>query len=139
MSVSVLVDKTHIPNEEDVSRVLGKAKLLWDEIRAHVASEYPPLVEEWGSSGKKYGWFLRLIHKKRTIVYLIPGEGLFLCGFVLGEKAVALARTRSLPSTVMEKIEQAPRYAEGRGIRLQVKTRKDVAAIKELVNIKMAS
>jgi hypothetical protein len=40
---------------------------------------------------------------------------------------------------VLDIIERAPRYAEGRGVRLDVRTRKDIENVTALAAIKMAN
>jgi hypothetical protein len=59
--------------------------------------------------------------------------------FVLGDKAVAAARKSDLAKGTQKVIDEAPRYAEGTGVRLMVKAAKDLSAIKKLAVIKMAN
>ncbi len=94
---------------------------------------------EWKSSGLKYGWSLRLKVKKRNIVYLGPCAGCFRVAFALGDKAVAAARKSDLAKSTLKILDEAPRYAEGTGVKLMVKAAKDLAAIKKLALIKMAN
>jgi len=57
-------------------------------------------------------------------------------------KAVAAAQAQeqeqTLPSTILAAIAAAPRYAEGRGLRVPVRTASDVRALANLVSLKMA-
>ncbi len=57
--------------------------------------------------------------------------------FVLGEKAVQNARTSDLPVHVVEEIDAARKYVEGRGIRVEVRNRDAVGTVKKLSAIKM--
>ena len=82
---------------------------------------------------------LRLKQKKRTVLNMTPCRKHFLVGFVLGEKAVKAARVAGLPDAVMKTIEEAPKYAEGRGVLLEVRNKKDLEGVKELAAIKMAN
>ncbi|HEV2485990.1 MAG TPA: DUF3788 family protein [Terracidiphilus sp.] len=77
--------------------------------------------------------------KKRTIIYLGPCTCCFRASIVLGDKAVAATRTSSLPKPVLKLIDDAPRYAEGTGLRLIMKTEKDLPAIRKLTLIKLAN
>ena len=61
----------------------------------------------------------------------------FLVGVVLGEKAAKAAPASGLPAAVFQLIEEAPRYAEGRGFRLPVAAREDLAAAQQLAALKM--
>jgi hypothetical protein len=129
-------DKAKRPSEKALTGGLGGAKALWDEIIRSIAAAYPPVAEVWGFSKS---WSLRLRRKDRTIVYLLPREGFFLCAFVFGGKATEAARQARLPKAVLKEIEDAPVYAEGRGFRLEVRTAEDVETMKTLAAIKMAN
>jgi hypothetical protein len=74
-----------------------------------------------------------------VIVYLTPCAGHFLASFALGERAVRAIREAGLPAVMLSLIEAAPRYAEGRGVRIPVRTAKDVKSIRALAAIKLAS
>lgn len=137
MATSALDDRSQVPTESAVATVLGPAKKLWDGLRDVLASEYPPLTEKWGYSGKQWGWSLALKQGKRTIVYLTPSELFFYAGFALGVKAVAAARKSGLPPPVLTVIETAREYAEGRAVRLEVHTAEDVGHILAVAAAKM--
>ena len=95
-------------------------------------------VREWNSYSPKAGWSLRLKSKKRNIVHLGPCPGAFRVAFVLGDKAVAAARQGALPRRVIKILDAAPRYPEGTGIRLEIKTAKDIAIVEQLAALKLA-
>jgi len=130
-------DKADVPTVAALHESLRRTSKHWELLREHLAAEYQPLAEEWTFGGKKYGWSLRFKQKKRTILYLTPRRGFFMAGFALGEKAVKAAREARLPDFVLETIDSAPRYAEGRGVRLEVKTLKHVDGVKKLAVVKM--
>ncbi len=137
MALSSLNDKSKEPDDDMLADVLGRSKELWDAVRAYLAQEYPGVQSEWGFAGPKYGWGLRPKHKKRTILYLIPQKDSFLVGFVLGERAVAAAEKSTLPAHILEAIRSARRYAEGRGLRFEVRRPGEIHIIRELIEIKM--
>ncbi|MGZ5556296.1 MAG: DUF3788 family protein, partial [Candidatus Aminicenantales bacterium] len=101
-----------------------------------IGADCAPVTEAWGFYK---AWSLRLKQKKRTIVYLLPREGYFLCAFVFGGKATDAARQAKLPKAVMKAIDEAPVYAEGRGFRLEVRSEGDLAVMNKLAAIKMAN
>ncbi len=70
---------------------------------------------------------------------MAPCQGHFLASFALGEKAVQAAHESALPAAVLEVIDRAQKYAEGRGVRLVVKTARDVRSVETLAAIKMAN
>ena len=67
---------------------------------------------------------------------LISQSNQFLVSFALGEKAVAAAEAARLPATILEAIAAAPRYAEGRGVRIAVTNARLVPALTTLAHIK---
>lgn len=139
MTLSPLHDKSKQPSDADLAEALGRSKARWDELIAHVEHTYAPVTHKWGPPYKEFAWSLRLIRKKRTILYLIPCQRCFLCAFVLGGKATEAARAGGLPEDVMTTINDAPVYGEGRGFRLEVRTKADVETMKKLAAIKMAN
>jgi hypothetical protein len=139
MALSSFDDKSHPPKPAELKKVLGKSAGLWDELVSHVTGSHPPITEQWNFSGAKYGWSLRLKRKDRIVLYLTPQAGVFLAGIVLGEKAAKAAHESGLPDSTLTLIDSAPRYAEGRGIRLAVATRRDLLAVKQLAALKMAA
>lgn len=71
-----------------------------------------------------------------VILYMTPREDHFLVSFALGEKAVAAGHGHKLPRSVMKAIESAPKYAEGRRVRLEVRHVREVSALATLAEIK---
>jgi len=139
MVLSALDDRSKTPEARQVAEALGRSSGLWVALTGDLRSRYDPLEAKWSFSGAKYGWSLGLKHKKRTIVYLIPQHGHFLAAFVLGGKAVAAAHESDLPPSVLEAIDSGQRYQEGLSVRLEVRHRRDLAAVERLAAIKMAN
>jgi hypothetical protein len=138
MSPSAFLDRGSPPSERALEAVLGKGIGLWVALRAHLTSEFAPLSEKWSFSGKSHGWILQLRQKQRTVLYMVPCPGYFVASFALGEKACSAARGSGLPTRVLEIIQHAPKYSEGRGVRLEVRNKKDLATVEALALIKMA-
>lgn len=138
MALSVFDDREAPPTDPALARALGRAAAAWAALKEKLQHECAPLVEEWAFAGAKYGWSLRLKRGKRVIVYMTPGAGNFLASFALGEKACTAALDAGLPARVLALIAEAPRYAEGRGVRIPVRTLRDVASIRKLAAVKLA-
>ena len=69
---------------------------------------------------------------------MTPQLGHFMVGVVLGERAAKAAHEAGLPDGVLALIDNAPAYAEGRGIRVPVTSEDDLAPVRQLVAIKLA-
>jgi hypothetical protein len=139
MTLIVFEDKSKPPQDKEVMEVLRRKSAHWVKLRALLHSQYEPLTETWKFYSRKWGWTLQLKRKKRAVLYLTPHKGYFAAGFVLGEKAVKSARDSDLPDSILNAINSARKYAEGRGIRIEVKTKKDVDVVEKLAAIKMAN
>lgn len=138
MSISAFRDKGRQPEDADLARVLKRSFGSWKELSNVIASKFTQLSAEWGFTSTS-GWWMRLKHKKRTVLYMTPCEGYFLASFALGEKAVKLAHESNLPSSVLKVIDGAKKYAEGRGVRLEVRNSNAVRQVEKLAVIKMST
>lgn len=139
MEISFFPDKNLKPGTPELQKALGTLYTFWEEIRLFVLKKYPAGKEEWNFPGAKYGWSFRIKDKKRAILYFLPRDGFFKVAFVFGEKAL----TQILESTISEEIktglQNAKKYAEGRGIQIEVRNRDGLADIQKLIEIKLAN
>ncbi|MGB2675828.1 MAG: DUF3788 domain-containing protein [Candidatus Acidiferrum sp.] len=139
MEANAFIGKAKKPTEEELAAALGPAKGVWDRFIAGLAEENGVDVQEWSSYSRKAGWSLRLKRKKRTIVWLAPCQGCFRVAFILGDKAMKVARESELPPRVLKILEEAPKYPEGTGVRIAVKRARDIAVLRKLAAIKLAN
>jgi hypothetical protein len=139
MALSALDDRSKGPDEGSLRAVLGRAAELWFPLIERLSAKYAPACEEWAFPGAKWGWSLRIVHKKRRILYLTPQRDQFVAAVVLGDRAVEAANGSPLPNAVLAELNGAKKYAEGRGIRIEVKTADDVETVELLAAIKMAN
>ena len=138
MALSAFDDKSQEPKMADLEDTLGRSVAHWKSLVSHIEETFPPLEKIWGFAGDKWGWSLRLKQKKRVILYMTPCRKHFLVGFVFGEKAVKAARGCPLPDSILAVIDEAPKYGEGYGFRIEVRTKRELEAVKELASVKMA-
>ncbi len=137
MLANAFIGKTQAPTARDLAAELGETKVLWDQLVADMTAEQTIDVQEWNSYSPKYGWSLRLKHRKRTIIYMVPYHGAFSVAFILGGRAVEAACKSKLPARVIKIIEEGKQYPEGREVRIQVKGVRDLPAIIKLAAIKL--
>ena len=137
MSANVFIDKLAKPDDQALVSALEKTYPLWAEIEKHVATAHGESIEEWKYYGPKSGWTLKTLHKKRNLFFFTPCQGYFRIALVFGDRAVAQILTSDLPTAIIEEVKNAKRYAEGRGLRVEVKTRRDVESVKKLIAIKV--
>ena len=139
MALSIFDDKNSPPKKKDLETALGRSFRLWLDLTAWLDERFGPVNETWQFSGIKWGWSLKVKQKKRAIVYLTPQKKCFLAGFALGEKAVKAAIATGLPGDILKLVQEAPKYAEGRGVRVEVKNQRQNGAVKTLAEAKMST
>jgi hypothetical protein len=135
--ISIFPDKAIKPTDLDVAKELGASYELWQKIYDFVFSKYPDGLAEWNYPGKKYGWSFRIKDKKRAIIYFLPRAGYFKVAFVFGDKALSEILESSISSNIKDELVQAKKYAEGRGVRIDVNDESILADIQQLVEIKL--
>jgi hypothetical protein len=138
METSTFMNKAQLPTGNDLESTLGTTYPLWNTIREKVQEKYPGAKEEWNFSGIKYGWSFRMKDKKRAIIYFLPRQGYFKVAFVFGQKATDLILRSDIPDEIKNELASARVYAEGRGIRIDVKGSGILSAIFKLIEIKIA-
>ena len=136
MALSAFTDKNHQPSEEELRFTLAEAHPAWVQFLEHATSRVSPLSPISGFTSASTGWGLRLRCRERVIVYMTPGQGKFLVSFALGEKAAAAAHAARLSDSILKAIDAAPRDAEGRGVRFEVRHAHEVAPLAVLAQIK---
>jgi hypothetical protein len=138
VALSAFDDRAHPPVASALAATLGGAVPAWNELQRRLAA-VAPLGREWGFTSRATGWGMRLKHGQRVLLYMTPGHGYFLVSFALGEMAVAAALAAGLPAPVEKLVRDAPRYAEGRGVRMQIRGIHDLPAVEILARAKLAS
>jgi hypothetical protein len=138
MDQSIFMNKAVIPDIKDLQIELGETYAFWKEIMDFVVLKYPTTEKEWSYPGSKYGWSFRLKDKKRVIIYLLPRERYFKAAFVFGQKAYELVLDSPISESIKTELAAARVYAEGRGIRIDVKDSAILDDIKKLVKIKLS-
>jgi hypothetical protein len=137
--ISIFQDKATVPTDKDLVNCLGSTFNLWHQLQNFVMDKYPKGLVEWKYPGKKYGWNFRIKDKKRVIIYFLPRNNYFKVAFIFGQKATDIILTGDISSEIRNELEQATKYIEGRGIRIDVKDELKMTDIKKLIEIKLAN
>lgn len=137
--ISIFTDKAIVPTIEDLDGKIGKTYSLWMQIREFVYQKYPNGVEDWNYPGKKYGWSFRIKDKKRAILYFLPRENYFKVAFVFGQKALDQILETTISESIKNDLLSAKKYAEGRGVSIDVKNDSVIPDIQKLVETKLAN
>jgi len=135
--LSIFPDKSIQPTDKMLAENLKDMYPLWRQLYDEVFRQYPDGKPEWNFPGKKYGWSFRIKDKKRAIIYFLPHEGYFKAAFVFGDKAVAEIMKSKISDSIKTELNEARKYAEGRGIRIKIENENDIDDISRLIEIKL--
>lgn len=136
---SIFIDKESKPGGKDLLAALGNAHDLWLDLADFTKKNYPAAFEEWKFTGAKYGWNYRISDKKRVLIYLLPRNKFFKAAFVFGQKATGEILRSNISIGIKTELKNAKIYAEGRGIRIEVKDNSIMNDLKELIKIKISN
>lgn len=133
---NVFLDRAQPPSPAMVAEALGARATYLDELIRHVPG---PLKEEWKHYGKTIGWTMKLLRGKRNLCFIVACRRYFAVTFVFGDKAVRAVEQSRLAADLVAELVNARRYAEGRGIRIAVKSRRALEQAKILLEIKQTT
>ncbi len=136
---SVFTDKTKTPTSADLKKALGKTFDFWIKIEKLTREFAPKAIAAWYFSGEKFGWSYRISDTKRVLVYLLPRENYFKVALVFGNKAVLQIQQSDISEQIIKELLEAKPYAEGRGIRIDVRDNENIRDIQNLIEIKIAN
>lgn len=136
MDTSIFVNKEKSPSEADLKKALYNNYKTWVSIKDYVFNNCTGTFDDWNFS--KFGWNYRIRDKKRAIIYMMPCNKYFKASFVLGEKATKEILLCNISPEIKKIISSAKVYAEGRGVRLNVKNKNILKDILQIINIKIS-
>lgn len=135
--ISIFPDKAVMPTENDLVERLEDSYYIWKQIHDFVLSKYTNGLMEWNYPGKKYGWSYRIKDKKRAIIYFLPRDKYFKVAFVFGQKAYDTIMKSKIDEQIKNDLQNAKKYAEGRGVSIEVRDESVFSDIKQLTEIKL--
>ncbi len=133
----VFITKETMPDEEMVNQALGSNYAHLQAIRRFIAEEIGDTTEEWKFYGRKLGWTLKKFYKKRNLFFIGIYKGYFKIAFVFGERAAQNVLDSNIAASLKKELSEARKYAEGRGISINVENENYLDDIKELIRIKV--
>lgn len=136
---SIFTDKTKTPTITDLKVALGNTFYLWKTLSEYAYKAYPKYKDSWVFTNEKYGWSYKISDNKRVLIYFLPRDKYFKVAFVFGNKASDEILNSDISEEIKSEIKNAKVYAEGRGIRLEVKNNVQVNDIKKLITIKISN
>lgn len=137
MKNTFLYDREHIPTREHLEMLMGEAFTLREELYAYLSESVGTVEVEWKFYSKKSGWTSKTLLGNRNLFFLSPMEGTFMVTFIFGDRAAEAVLKGAFPDHVKQSVESARKYAEGRGISLEIQNRDDLKIVRNLIDIKI--
>ena len=137
--MSTLFNEKHLqPTEEMLTGALCETKVLLDSIGKFIETEFGEFHREWKFYGSKLGWSLKLFNKKRNVLFVGPETGYFRVAFAIGEKVFQEILRSELPDSIKNQLSTTTVYAEGRPLRLEIRSKEDAEPLFQLIKIKLS-
>ncbi|MET0760684.1 MAG: DUF3788 family protein [Flavobacterium sp.] len=134
---SIFTNKNEMPTIDSLKIALGETFDIWKSFVEFTNINYPKANVEWNFSSEKFGWSFRIKDNKRVILYLLPRDKFFKTAFVFGQKATEQILESDISEGVKTELKSAKVYAEGRGIRIEVRDKSNFDDIQRLIKIKI--
>lgn len=134
---SIFSMKDEIPTENQLKEVLGETFDIWKSFEKFTHEHNFNSKSGWHFSGEKFGRSFRIKDKKRVIIYLLPRDKFFKVAFVFGQKASEKILESNISDNIKAELLAARGYAEGRGIRIEVRDISNLKDIEKLIKIKI--
>jgi hypothetical protein len=123
--------KEPTPDETTLKKSLGELYSGYKEI-LELTEDFD---HEWKYYGKKHGWQLKVLRKRKALLYLIPQEKSFRIGCAARENERERLLNSSLPPKTKEELATAKKYPEGYPLRLEIKTKTDMRAVRVVIEV----
>lgn len=121
------------PGDDELRDLLGASHAAFRAL----SHERADVTCEWKRYSKKGPWVMKVSEGERTLCYLVPRADQFGVTVVLGQRATDAALAGRVRPALHAAIRSAKAYAEGRSVKVLVTSTEDLAAIEELVAVKL--
>ena len=125
------------PTDEMLASALGETKEIFDTIVRFIGTEFGESHIEWKHYGAKIGWSIKILNKKRNVMFVGPEDGYFRVAFAFGQKAYLEIIESNLSDEIKQQITNGKVYVEGRPLRLEIRNQSDAEPLRQLIKIKL--
>jgi hypothetical protein len=136
MEKPCLNDQNEFPNDEVLSRYLGKVKTIWDLFTNFLSENYPSFSGEWRYYRDGKSWLYKLTKKKKTICWISVYPDKFKTTFYFPDNAEDIITRSNLDQAYMDQFVNGKRYGKIRGITVEIQKSTDLNPTKTLIKIK---
>lgn len=121
------------PSARELATLLGRSHAAFVALTQRGSG----VTCEWKRYTKTSPWTLKVSQGDRTLLYATPKSNAFEATVILGQRATEAALGGRVSRRLHASIRAAKSFVEGRVVRVTVRGRADVAAVEELVAVKL--
>ncbi|MCU0237433.1 MAG: DUF3788 domain-containing protein [Acidobacteria bacterium] len=132
-----LNDPKQFPNDQVLAGQLGKAKPAWIAFLALLKEKAPQLGSEWRYYNDGKSWLFKVSRQATAICWVAVWDKYFSVAFYLNARAEDLVRNSSLDLVLKREFLHPVEANKFRSIRVEVRTKSDLNAVEELLDIKL--
>jgi hypothetical protein len=130
--------RTRKPSDARIRRVLSQAREAWDDLVEYLEQIHGLKGSLHFMYGRRYGWALRVRRGSRLVLALYPNQSSLTVQIILGRAQVEAAAAMGLPSRVLEILESATNYPEGKWLFIPVKSLANARELRPLIALKIS-
>ena len=137
MDRPVLIDPAVFPDDVVLNKELAAAKNAWDAFMALLGGYSPVLSVEWRYYNDGKSWLCKVTQKKKTLAWVAVWDKYFTVGSYLNARAEGLVLASSLDKALKDGFLTSDKKL--RAIQVEVRKKSDLAAVRELLEIKLSA
>ncbi|MBN2028652.1 DUF3788 family protein [bacterium] len=136
MEKPCLNNQNEYPDDDVLSRYLGKVKNTWDSFMNLLKESYPLFSGEWRYYRDGKSWLFKVTKRKKTICWVSIYPNQFKTTFYFDDKAEDLITKSKLKREYIDQFLNGKRYEKIRAITVEIKKSADLNTTKTLIEIK---
>jgi hypothetical protein len=137
MEHPLLNDPAVFPSDEVLAGHLGQAFRAWPAFLDLLKNSFPAASLEWRYYNDGKSWLGKVTKKSKILCWVAVWDKVFSCAFYLSDKAEPFVRAASLNEAMKQAFFSSAGKTKFRHIKVDVKKKSDLAAVQELLGIKL--
>jgi len=137
MEKPILTDKEQFPTEEIIFSHLADNKQHWQSLFTELHERYSEFEEQWRFYKDGNAWLLKIVKKKKTVLWVTVFDGFFKTTFYFGEKAEPIIMSSDLPENLKEQY-RTNKYGKIRGITVTPHSSDNLKEVFSLITLKLS-
>jgi Protein of unknown function (DUF3788) len=136
MDKPILKDESIYPSADVLSEVLGRGYPAYEELMETICREAIGLEPLWRYYKDGNAWLCKIVHKKKTIIWLSVWADCFKIGLYFNERTAPGVYELNIPQDIKDRFTQASEGKKFKPLVIEVRERIDLGVVLELVEYK---